>query len=145
MFVIVRLTKFFRCIEIVFCIERKSSNTSKNCRIWHLNNLGFCWHETRLVLAMPIYFQENVGHWRHSEFVSSWKNWHLDKERTAPASITDKMHSVWTGQAGYKQKECQALPRQDKIVFRVFLPLKMVCQLFSALEKVVCPNVANES
>ena len=76
---------------------------------------------------------------------SSWKNWHLDKERTAPASITDKMHSVWTGQAGYKQKECQTLPRQDKIVFRVFLPLKMVCQLFSALEKVVCPNVANES
>ena len=51
-------------------------------------------------------------------------------QRTAHASTTDKMHSVQTGQAGYKQKDCQTLPRQGKMVFQIFLPLKMVCQVF---------------
>ena len=43
---------------------------------------------------------------------------------TASASITDKMHGAWTGQAGYKRKDCQTLPRQGKTVLKNFLPLK---------------------
>ena len=50
-------------------------------------------------------------------------------QRTAHASTTDKVHGVQTGQAGYKQKDCQTLPRQDKTVFKIFQPLKIVCQL----------------
>ena len=48
---------------------------------------------------------------------------------TAHVLALDKMHSVWHGQAGYKKKDCQTLPRQGKVVLKFFLPLKMVCQL----------------
>ena len=52
------------------------------------------------------------------------------EQRTAPALTSDKMHGVQGGQAGYKQKDLQTLPRQGKMVFQIFLPLKMVCQVF---------------
>ena len=79
---IVRLIRFFRYIKIVFCIDRWSSTTSKSCRIQHLNSLGFCWCETRLLLAAPMYSWENVEHQRHSTWslFSFWQNWPLGKE-----------------------------------------------------------------
>ena len=55
------------------------------------------------------------------------------------------MHNVWTGQAGYKTKDCQILPKQGKTVLKNSLPLKMVCQLCYALAKVGCSKVANET
>ena len=42
------------------------------------------------------------------------------RQRTTPALTTDKMHGIQTGQEGYKQKDCQALPRQGKMVFEIF-------------------------
>ena len=47
----------------------------------------------------------------------------------AHATTIDKVHDVQIGQAGYKKKDCQILPRQGKMVLKIFLPLKMVCQL----------------
>ena len=42
-------------------------------------------------------------------------------QRTAHALTTNKMHDIWTGQAGYKKKDCQILPRQGEIVLKIFL------------------------
>ena len=56
-------------------------------------------------------------------------------QRIALASTTEKMHSVMTGHHGYKQKDGQTSPRYVKMVFQIFLPLKMVCQFLHALAK----------
>ena len=81
--------------------------------------------ETQSLLATPIYSQENVEHQRHStRRFSTWQNWPLGKEMPIPQLLTE-LQSI----RKWIKQDCHILPRQDKIVLKSSLPLKMVCQL----------------
>ena len=122
---IVRLTRFFRYMEIVFCIDKKSSTTSKSCRIWPFNNLGFCWSDTWLFLTALIYYQQNIEHQRHSTW-SLFASWQTGlRARNCPCLN----HWQGTWYIEMDMQDCQILQRQGKTALKNFLPLKMVYQL----------------
>ena len=82
---------------------------------------------------------EIVEHQRHSTWnLFSWQNRPLGKELPIPQLLTNTRYPEMDNQ------NCQILPRQGKTVLKIFLPLKMVCQLFYTLAKVGCFNIANK-
>ena len=96
------------------------------------NNLEFCWHETRLLLAALIYSWEDVGHQGYSvcSLFLLGKTGLFGKELPLTWLLTVSTLCNPEKKDSGKKNDCWTLPRQGRTVFWIFLLQKMVCQIF---------------